>query len=677
MPQQLSSQLSTTTLFQLIKDVHTGAGDYTFLPNDGSAYVSTHEVALQTDQEIVNFSASIANYLSGVFGKTVPPSRYTGNTEAGYSTFSTLFSSQSGLVRLLWLNNKIISMLIGNKPQRIYKKTEKGVASETLTYSPYYFGFSEDSLVNKTLSEEDKAKLMLLPEANWLVNRAINDGMSKSALTVLQNTNDSFRSISVANGYIRHAAIEKEDGSTPKFLIFPKHGSSFFQDNGCSGSGVPYLVNLMATFNYQELLESAQSINTGEWHRHKEYDNGIFLSEKNSLQQSQDKTYFKIDFKSTYEFHEKFKTHTSKNIITRKYPCLNPEDTKYFDNPRYDIVYSDDKSMFFIAKSDKLKATALQTRITKSLREDFIIFLNWLGYYSFAADLDKAQFSNFAPRKLTLAKQSNWAEPSLNTLSIKKGSLLKDATELFKDLYMGTSLSCVTPLQDTDLFALIYNDHGSKSSYRYAEKYDPVYMLPGSTNNSGNMLSFNKKFSLDIDLYNIATMFSETENRSGLNFLSTQEVMSFFTTNFLLTDKVEQILEKGFDAFIKSSRNIIFNSMYAMNAMNKYHFSHDGALDNGQLLKTCVTLSDETLAIFNSVASLNTPSDIISWLELSKEHFTKVLPGLLVAKYGNLIADEKRISSLLSAGIEYYSLILSAAEPFSNKLLQPDDSTEN
>ena len=100
-------------------------------------------------------------------------------------------------------------------------------------------------------------------------------------------------------------------------------------------------------------------------------------------------------------------------------------------------------------------------------------------------------------------------------------------------------------------------------------------------------------------------------------------------------------------------------------------------INQGQLLKTCMTLSPEALTIFNSVANLSTPTDILSWLELSKEHFTQVLPQQLINKYTSAgITDVTQLSNLITLGIEYYMALLSSAEPFSNKLLSADDSPE-
>ena len=181
-----------------------------------------------------------------------------------------------------------------------------------------------------------------------------------------------------------------------------------------------------------------------------------------------------------------------------------------------------------------------------------------------------------------------------------------------------------------------------------------------------NFLSFNKKFSLNITLIDLLSAFVRGTdevligNYNEIYYPSQNALMSFLTTNFLLSDKIEQHIEKS----LLSSQSKLNNNM---NGISSWKINNDD-LKEGQLLKTCVTLSPEGTAIFSSVANISTPTDIMSWLELSKDHFTKKIPAQLVAKFGNKIADYKRIHSLITTGIEYYQIILSAAEPFSNKL---------
>ena len=662
---QLKSELSLPQLMLLIKSVVAGtAGDYTFLDTSEPAYVSVHETVFDSDAEIIAFSREGQEFLTAAFGKTIKGFR-NDLVYANYSIFASLFSNQAGLVRILWLNNKILSVLVGSKPTKIVEDsaTSNSKKIEKDIYNPYYFGFSENSKVNLSLLEGDKEALMTVPSNQWLVvikERGVHP-----------NNPEANKSLAVSEGYIRHGSLEKIIGSNDiAYLMYPKNSGNFFTKGGTGGTGLPHLIRMLAGFEYADLLETQLLTNNGDWNRDRNYDNSIFLTSTDISQQTRDKIYFKLSFSSAQQFIELQKGVKERDLIKKKHSVLSDEDSKkYFDNPRYDIVFSPDKTMFYIAKSDKLKATALQTRITKAMREDFIKFLNWLGYFQLAADLEGVNLTSFYPAKLAIAKTANWVEHSLLTLAARKPALMQLATEQYRKLYMNER-SSINPLTDSDMFMSIFGGHTTGTRYNRLDT-DPWNMLFASMSSQYSypeMLSFNKKFALDINLVNVLIAYARTDlpeqyKDTLMYFDNDQNIMSFLTTNFILTDKVEQSFEKTFNNVRPGG---------AFKTVHCWSFDHD--IIDSQLLKTCVTLSPEALAIFNCVANLTSPTDIMAWLELSRNHFTEVLPTKLETKYG--ITTKSRISALLSAGIDYYITILSAAEPFSNKLLNAAEDSE-
>ncbi|MCI4437627.1 MAG: hypothetical protein JHC33_12545 [Ignisphaera sp.] len=667
---QLTSNLTPSSLFTLIKDVVEGtASSYTFLPVEvtGEAHVSTHEVIFDSDGEIATFTLGAQEYLTTLFGKKVPKGR-GGSSDPAYSIFASLFTSQSGIVRILWLHGKILSVLVGSKPFTIVGEKK----NDPIIYSAYNFGFSPDSKAGLSLSQEDKDLLMALPMASWPTMKQ-KPGMNP-------NNPDANKSLSVAYGYLRHGSVEKVvDKPDLFYLAYPKSTSNFFTSGGSWGSGLPSLVANMSKFEYGDLLDT-QSLTTGEWNRYREYDNNVFMASKDISANLSQRTFFRFSFNSIEEFEKSKKAVAGKNakdLITRKYSVFTQEDTKkYFDNPRYDIVFSPDQSMFYVCRSDKLKATALQTRITKSLREDFIRFINWIGYYQLCADLDPANMANsFVTVKLMDAKLANWAEPCQMTLKTLKNSIVKSASAKYKELYMSESSGVVNVLSNLEIFNSVFKQHNaSQDRYSDIKEFDPYRMLNPISTNDNNLLSFNKKFSLNISLIALMQAFSRGTNvntfadYSRIYYSSVPNVMSFLTTNFLVSDKIEKKIEGVL------SSNADNNNGRGMQSVNYWHFNYIDELKEDQLFRTCMTLSPEAVAIFNSVATLTTPTDIMSWLELAREHFTVVLPQQLVDKYGDKVAPASRISAILNAGIEYYSLILSAAEPFSNKMLNTDET---
>lgn len=673
---QLSSNLTTVELQRLIKDVVAGsASHYTFLDNPTSAYVSMHEVITNNDKEVIEFTKNMSAYFTDVFGKVVTGFRY-GELEAGYSIFCSLFRAQAGIVRILWLNNKILSVLVGSKPPRI--APEKSVSTQRNsvtvmppadTYAAYYFGFAPDSIADLSLTDDDKAALMALPPTSWLVSH------DKTATSPVFP--EPHRSIGVSEGYLRHGSIEKFVGSDDiRFLVYPKASNNFFQTGGSWGSGIPELVSNMADFDYSDLLNT--QLLTGDYNSGRSYSNTCFMSVRDLTPYFDSKTYITFSFNAISEFYKNKSLVEGKDLIARKYSVLQDDETKkYFNNPRYDIVESADKLIFYIRKSDKLKATALQTRITKSLREDFIKFINWLGYFQIAADLEPGNLGDYVlPVKLEHAIQANWAHPALNTLSILKSKLVDGASDQYETLYMGKSLSTVTPYSASNLFNMVFGAHNSQNSRYQLEQYDPARML---RNTGKDLFSFNKKFSLDINLISVLCQFAKGNDpaykydHDNIVTPSAAALTSFLTTNFLLSDKLEQSFEHVAAREVMGSYRNNGSNGYAL---SDYAFNKIDSIKDGQLLKTCVTLSPEALAIFGSVANLTSPTDILSWLELSKQHFVEVLPLRLTEKYGAKIATPSRISALLSTGIEYYTTILTAAEPYSNKLLSDDDGSD-
>jgi hypothetical protein len=666
---QLNSNFTLALLHQLITDVASGAAhDYTFLDEKvaGPVYVSTHEAVFDADSEVNQFTVATQTFLTKAFGRTVPKSRHNSN-EAQYSTFASLFSTQASIVRILWLHGKVLSILVGSKPLMIMGKEK----IDSLTYSPYYFGFSPDSKANLQLSDTDKELLMTLSQANWFVSR--------QRMGVVPNNPDSSKSINIAEGYIRHGGIEKVyESDDLYYLLYPKPNGNFFTSGGSWGSGLPSLAKMMSDFEYNDMLDT-QLLCTGEWNRYRDYDNSVFLDVKDITPNVDNKTYYRFSFNSMEVFEGSRRAVTAKDLITRKYSIFTPEDTKkYVDNPRYDVVHSPDKSMFYVCRSDKLKATALQTRITKSLREDFIRFLNWIGYYQLAADLDPAMLDTFVPVKLIDAAKAHWAEPAQLTLANLKSQIFNFATTEYKSLYMGDSGGTVTLLDNCSMFDSVFKQHNnSQQRYSDREHFDPAYMLKpldqGYSNTRNSIFAFNKKFSLDINIIYILGAFTDmidplrmSHDYQRIHYTKPDHVVSFLSTNFIISDQIESRIQ-----------GILGNNSdrtSTVKSLPYWHFNYNEMTTSGQLLKTCMTLSPEALAIFNSVATLTTPTDIMSWLELSREHFTKALPEALVAKYGTTIASAKRISAILNTGIEYYMTILSAAEPFSNKMLGTDET---
>jgi hypothetical protein len=668
---QLTSNLNPTQLFELIKAVVEGtAASYTFLPVEitGEVYVSTHETAFEADKNISDFTELAHPYLKDLFGKVFPKGR-GGSSDPNYSIFASLFSIQAGLTRILWLHGKVLSVLVGSKPFVIISEKK----DDPIIYSAYNFGFSPDCAAAQALTQEDKDLLMTLPISNWPTAKQKNGGLTPM-------NQDAQKSLSVAHGYLRHGSIEKVIGIDDLFyLAYPKSTSNFFTSGGSWGSGLPLLATHMTKFEYSDLLDT-QALTTGEWNRYREYDNTVFMASKDITPYLENRTYFRFSFNSMDEFEKSkqavFKK-SAKDLVTKKYSVFTQEDTKkYFDNPRYDVVFSPDKSMFYVCRSDKLKATALQTRITKSLREDFIQFINWIGYFQLCADLDPANMTqSFSPTKLIDAKLANWAEPCLMTLTTLKKQLTAQASAKYKELYMSESSGVVNVISDMNVFNSIFKQHNaSQDRYSSQVEHDPYRMLtPIHANGECLLLSFNKKFALDINLVALLQYFSRGKSSSQsdysrIYFADVPSVMSFLTTNFLLGDK----LEKKFENILSTNSDNYRDG--ANNSVQSWHFNYVDEFKEGQLFKTCMTLSPEGLAIFNSVATLTTPTDILSWLELSKDHFINKLPFLLSKKYGKTIASPERIQAIISAGIEFYSTILSAAEPFSTKMLNTDET---
>lgn len=655
---QLKSNITLEELSCLITDVAAGsAQDWVYLNTSDKAYVSVHEAIVYEDKELIKFSAELSTFLTKIFGKKVPTSRYNGG-DAGYSVFSSLFTSQGGLVRILWLNGKILSVLIGAKPKKIISKDKKA-----LTFSPSYFGLSKGSDAEVSLSNEDKDVLMSLHPTTWPV--------SNEKTSVGQRNDDYGKSFSVSKNYVRHGSIEKLIGSEDlNFLVYPKSdNNNLFNQGGSQGSGLPGLVNMISRFDYNDMLES--NLLSGEWSRYRDYDNTVFLPSKDLTPYIEDKSYMKFSFDSLTKFQASKGAVKKKDIITRKHSVLTDVDTKkYFDNPKYHVVFSEDKLMYYICKSDKLKATALQTKITKSMREDFISFLNWIGYFSLAADLDPASMGDyFKPLTLLSAKKVTWANEGLSNLVERKDLLVTAASNLYRTLYMGETDtgSCNMLSSVNDMFKLIYQDCGSGSNFYHAHDTDPLKIIYFGSS-SVSLVSFNKKFALDISLLNVMRTFCNEKvepsgDYIGCNKLS--DVIPFLNTNFLLSNSVEAAYEQRIKEYSENNRQSI-----------PYWYLSNEITNEEQLLKTCITLSPETLAIFGSVASLSSPTDILSWLELSKEHFVTELPKRLVTKFGANIGDENTVSAIIENGITFYSLILSAAEPFSNKLLSPDSTDD-
>ena len=522
-------------------------------------------------------------------------------------------------------------------------------------YSSYHFGFSPECEANLSLTDSDKEALANLSPTSKLV--------SKNHGGIVSNNPDAHKSMSIAKGYFRHGSIEKISTLDDIFcLIYPRTGS-LFNKGGNYGSNLPYLLDIISKPDYYSLLETSL-VTTGEWNRYRDYENKVFLTYNDLAKELSEETYFKLSFNSVTKFKALAKEFEEKDFITKKHSVLSDEDTeKYTDNPRYNVVFSEDKVLYYITRSDKLKATALQTRITKTLREDFLRFLNWLGYYQLAADLDPVGLKpTFTPVNLVYANSASWIEHSLLTLAAKKDGLTNLATEMYRKLYLNEG-SAVTCLSDSALFDFIYQAHTTGTRYNSVLE-DPKYLLMfyGAP---AEVLTFNKKFALDIDIIQTIRMFcrgSKKEqyiNTSDVFFPHINDMSQFLTTNFIVSDSTESLFEKS----LSGSRSS--NGIYQISYWNLPNI-------DPQLLKSCVTLSSEALSIFNCVANLTTPADIISWLELSKNHFIKTLPEKLEAKYN--LASASRISALLNTGIEYYLTILRAAEPFSNKLLNVDET---
>ena len=546
---RLKSNITLLELSELIRDVVAGsADDWTFLDNPDKAYVSVHEALVLEDKELLDFTTSMCRFLTDTFGKKIPAGKYNNNSDASYSTFAPLFVSQGGIVRVLWLNGKILSILVGSRPLKIINPENKK-KPEIPSYAASYFGFSKDSPADLSLSTEDKEVLIALPTTSWLV--------SNEKTSVSPRNDDYCKSLSVSKGYIRHGSMEKlVDSDDISFLIYPKQDGNLFNQGGSSGSGLPGLINILSKFDYLDLLDC--NVLSGEWNRYRDYDNTVFMASKDLTPYIKDKTYLKISFNSVTSFSKQKNDIKKKDIISRKHSVLTTEDsTKYFDNPRYHVVFSPDKTMYYICKSDKLKATALQTKITKSMREDFIAFINWIGYYALAADLNPANLGKFfMPMKLVDAKTVTWAEMSLARLAEYKKGLTDHAAILYRQLYMGESeVGTVNPLSgNRDLFDIIYSKYSTGSRY-HAPETDPHNILTFQI--SSNLFSFNKKFSLDISLINIMRLFcnSSTERSNDkVCFGNPSDIMSFLTSNFLLSDVIETAYESSLTQYSEQTK---------------------------------------------------------------------------------------------------------------------------
>ena len=664
---QLKSNITLLELESLITDVVAGcADDWTYLTTSDKVYISVHEALVSEDKEVVTFSTKLSKYLTKAFKKKVPAGRYENHNEAGYSSFNSLFTAQNGLVRILWLNGKILSVLVGSKPKRIIPSSNKKEKT-ALKYSPSYFGFSETSDANLSLTCEDKEALMALPVVTWPV--------SSNESSVVQNNGDSGKSFSVSKNYIRHGSIEKIIGSDDlSFLVYPKPENNLFNQGGSNGSGLPGLLHMISDFTYNDMLEA--NLLSGDWTRYREYDNTVFMASKDLSAYMQNSSYMRFSFNSLTSFYKSKTEVKKKDIISRKHSILIDADVKkYFDNPKYHVVFSEDKMMYYICKSDKLKATALQTRITKSMREDFISFLNWIGYFSLAADLDSTNMPEcFVPVMLNDIKSANWVNKGLTNLIQHKDTLLAEASARYRELYMGEKEEggTTTLLVNggwNSLFKLAYGDCGSLNNQYNTLSTDPRSLL--SFANDSNLFSFNKKFALDVRPLNVMRTFlsGKQGNRDNnkIYYAKLSDIIPFLTSNFLLSTSVED----AYEACIKQA-----STHYTKESHMPYWSLATEVTTDSQLLKTCISLSPETLAIFGSVASLSSPTDILSWLELSKDHFVVDLPKRLVAKFPSLTGDGKNLSALIENAIQYYILILSAAEPFSNKLLSPDSADD-
>jgi len=675
---RLKSNLSLEELLVLINDVMTGPSatyNYSFIDMPEVAYVSTHEAISESEQDSLLFTDKITAFLKKVFNKNINAFSYDKTAE--YSVFNNLLTTQSGLVRILWLNNKILSVLVGSKPtiilpeEEFLDKRKLKTKNNGYSYSPYFFGFSEASSVNNSLSEEDKEKLMALPKASWFVSE-------KS--TFSQANVDSNKSMSISENYIRHGSIERNLSSdTLDFLIYPRKDTSFLNKGGSYGSCLPSLVKELSDFSYSALLNLKHLDGESDRYRN-DYANSIFINSPDIEQLIKNKSYLRISINSASDFYKLRMKERGRDIITRKHSILTDEDSqKYTDNPRYDLISSQDNLLYYVRKSDKLKATALQTRITKSLREDFISFINWLGYYQFAADLDKANLdTHFMPTNLYFMKLATWIEPAFNTFINMRNTVISVATTKYKELYLEADYGgSVNVYRDMEIFNSVFSQYSSSNRYNIVE-HDPINLLKEARTIRDPLFSFNKKFSLEINIGSVLTLFSRGINESHYKetnrifYNSPSGIISFLATNFLLSDAVEQDIEKA----VSNKQRTLTHDNGTFGCSQYDYASRSEEIKNGQLLKSCITLSPEALNIFNSVATLTTPADIISWLDLSFNHFTKTLPKLLSDKYGDTIASETRISTFLALGISYYRAILSGAEPYSAKLSQEDDNSD-
>ena len=122
---RLKSNLSLEELLVLINDVMTGPSatyNYSFIDMPEVAYVSTHEAISESEQDSLLFTDKITAFLKKVFNKNINAFSYDKTAE--YSVFNNLLTTQSGLVRILWLNYKILSVLVGSKPTIILPEEE-------------------------------------------------------------------------------------------------------------------------------------------------------------------------------------------------------------------------------------------------------------------------------------------------------------------------------------------------------------------------------------------------------------------------------------------------------------------------------------------------------------------------------------------------------------------------
>ncbi len=618
----LQSNIQLYALISFLENVFIGKTDQYYtaesLLNEEFAAVTSHEIIFSSDAEILAFDTK----LCGMFNKYLESYNLTCRVGDSpyYSPFKSIFTTQNAKVRVLWLKGKVISVLLGNKPETLLKSTTE--------YWSYNFGMSETCSTHASLSDEDKKILMGLPQNYWFTQ---NEYISSSTFNKLYT--DSDKSVCLSKGYFRHGSIEYDENLGLHLLINPDRlrGNIF---DGVSSKLEHYLY--LADIG---LLSSGGSYLSCNRENFTFYNTTVLDSVKNQ------NTYVKLEIEDLKSFVKEAYSIRDKNKVCKSAYSSNSAIldnefiAKYTNNPNYSIVYSKNNYFFYINKTDKLKITTLKTKVTKTLRENFIKVLNVLGYLEFLNSLDFANSVSLVNTN-TLRLMSTYSISTNNTA---------------KETY-------------TQYYNNLYEPQLAETSHEIFGFLSVLQQPP--------ILSFNKKFALTYNLSELLqSVFSHPDNSSWILVDNLDKLLLFITTNFIVPDEVSTFL----NTFTLST--IIVRRGHAdkdgIPAVRNYRL-HSEPISTERTIKSCMTLSDQGQKILNSVGTLTSPSDIITWLELCKTYFVTTLPAELNVKFPNAVSIDS-LSNNIKTYINNYINLLQIEEPMYNNLyaVSEDSSTES